>query len=178
MNKSLTVILAGVVVVLLLAAAVVASQLAAAKADAVAQAEDAAAARADLDDLDAWHVTAGAGDGKDDGAADLNRRIRAAAAAGGLVDKLARIDPGPTVRVRDSEATRTPIYLHVDGVTLRRLTTFLHALTIDDASLRVTGVDLTAPPVGESRTEAGEVWDVDVTLSETGVASSDTGGRG
>ena len=177
MSKSLTAILAALVVVMILAAAVASSRLAAAKSEAVAQARDLAAARADLADLDAWHVTTAATDGKGEDASDLNRRIRAAAAAGGLVDRLARVDPGPTVRLRDTETTRTPIYLRLDGVSLRRLTTFVHALTRDDASLRVTGIDLTAPAAGGARTEAGEIWDVDLTLSQTGIAPPDAGGR-
>ena len=178
MNKSWTAILAGLVVVMMIAAAVAASHLAVAKDQAVAQAQDLAAARADLADLDAWHVTTAAGDGKGEDASDLNRRIRAAAAAGGLVDRLARVDPGPTARVRDTDTTRTPIYLRLDGVSLRRLTTFVHALTQDDASLRVTGIDLTAPAAGGASAEAGETWDVDVTLGETGIAPPDPGGRG
>lgn len=177
MSKSLTAILAGATVALSVAAAVAASRLAAARADAAAQAQDLSAARADLSDLDAWHVTSGQGDGRGEDASDLNRRIRAAAAAGGLIEQLVRVDPGPPARVADTATTRTPVYLRLESVDLRRLTTFIHVLTEDDASLRVTGIDLSAPAATAPRTNTGENWDVDLTISQSGVAATDVGGR-
>lgn len=173
-QASLTNLLIAAVAVLSVTAVVGWSRLNANETAALNAQRDLARVRADLDDLGAWNVTA-AGPSNDGGnASNVNRRIRSAAAAAGLVDQLVSVEPGPTLRVRDTDALRTPIFLRLEGVTLARLVPFLNDLASGSA-VRVTGIDLTAPVGPVAQSSVDEIWSADLTLSESSVVTGDGG---
>ncbi len=155
--------LMGIVAAALLATPIGYARLAASRTAAMNSRQDLAAVKADLAELGAWHMTATPATDS----TDLNRRIRSAATAAGLEEKLASIEPGPTLRVGDTDTLRTPIYLRLENVTLARLVPFLTDLARGDTSLRVTGIELSAPIGLPANGE--ETWTADLTLSESSI---------
>ena len=170
-RPSLTRLLAALVALLAIATTLAGVRLGAARDAALASERDYELCQADLRDLRAWQGTTGASGDATAANPELNRRIRQAATTAGIGDQLASIEPGTPTRARDSDALRTPIFLRLDGVTLRQVVTFVHELTAADASLRATGLEFATPPPGAGPVTIGqELWTADLTLSESGVA--------
>ncbi len=171
MAKSLTTLLALVIVVTLLTTAIAYLRLDAARSAAVASERDYQICRDDLRDLDAWHVTGGATGNSTGQDLELNRRVRRAATVATLgKEQLVSIEPGPSVRVRDTDMLRTPVYLRLDDVTLRQVVAFVHELTAGDESVRATGIELSTPQgPAAARAGGGEPWTADVTVSQSSI---------
>ncbi len=174
MRHPLTRLLLLLVLTAALATAAAYARMAASASRAAAARRDLRACQADLADLAAWHVTArSAGDPPAAEDAALSRQVHRAAAAAGVGDRLASVEPGPSVR--DGDALRTPVFVRLDGVSLAQTVTFLRALSGPAAGVRTTGIELTAPagpaaavasPVA-SPAGGPELWTADLTLSQT-----------
>ena len=123
-----------------------------------------------LDELHRWRSGAGAGAGAVAGesAAEPDtsqhaRVLREAATEAGAADKLASIEPGQPQRLAGDYA-QLPVFLRLEGITMKQLTLFLHRLATLDPASRAQGIELSAAAGGGAGDHA-EAWDADVTIS-------------
>jgi hypothetical protein len=103
----------------------------------------------------------------------LNARLREAAAAAGVADRLLSVEPGVATRLRDTDYKELQVFLRLEPVTLRQLTTFLHALSVKDADSRTKTIELSVPQRG-----AGEQWTADVAVGYLIFSPRDAAGEG
>jgi len=158
MSRRRTHLLVVLLVVALAAAATSNARLERARSAAAAAREDLTECRARLDDLRRWRGTA-ARAAPD--ASQVNRQLREAAAAAGAAERLVGIEPGQPTRVA-GDYTQLPVFLRLESLSLRELTTFLHRLSETDPSARAQGVELTPAGTGA---EGVELWHADVTVA-------------
>ncbi len=94
---------------------------------------------------------------------ELNQRLRQAATAAGLADAPGT-DTGTATPIGNTDYSEMAIFLRFEPLTIRQLTTFLHALAETDPSLRATQIEL-SPPEGAVGVAAGEeLWRADVAV--------------
>jgi hypothetical protein len=124
---------------------------------------DLAAVKRDIADLSTWKSGSSPDAPRPPENLDLNTRIRNAANDAGLADQIANIEPGQPRPIRDTDYTETLVSLHLSTVNLRQLVTFLHRLSVHDASIRTKAIDLSAP-TGVPADAMGDLWTADVTL--------------
>ena len=93
----------------------------------------------------------------------IDRRLRDAASAAGVADKLVSIEPGEPNQVAGTDVQEMLIFLRLEPLPLRQLVTFLHGLAAGDAASRTKAIELSTPRDGA----ADDVWVVDVTLAYT-----------
>jgi len=160
---------------LLLATLLVASACASVVAHAQLRDRRAGAARArqslneskrQLDELHRWRSGAGQGPGPGETAVEpdvsqLARVLRDAATEAGAADKLASIESGQPQRLAGDYA-QLPVFLRLEGLTLKQLTLFLHRLASLDPGSRAQSIELSAAAGAPDQTET---WDADVTVS-------------
>ena len=137
-----------------------------AKADAAADAARSfAESQRQLATLSSSAVVDRAGSGGD--ASGIDRRLRAAAAAAGVAEKLVSIEPGEPTQVAGTDVQEMLVFLRLEPLPLRQLVTFLHTLAAGDAASRAKAIELSTPRDGG----ADDVWVADVTLAYTSPAS-------
>ena len=124
---------------------------------------DLAAVRRDIADMANWKSGAGPDAPRPPENLDLNTRIRNAANDAGVPDQIANIEPGQPRPIRDTDYTESLVSLRLNTVNLRQLVTFLHRLSVHDASIRTKAFDLSAP-TGLPADAVGDLWTADVTL--------------
>jgi hypothetical protein len=158
---------------LLLAALLVASACAAVAAHAHLRDRRAGASQArqsldqskrQLDELQRWRSGAGGGPGATAAGPDVSqlaRVLRDAATEAGAADRLASVEPGQPQRLGGDYA-QLPVFLRLEGLTLKQLTLFLHRLASLDPASRAQGIELSAAAGARGQ---GETWDADVTIS-------------
>ncbi len=95
-------------------------------------------------------------------AEELIRRIEAGAKAAEFPEtSIDRIEPGPAQRVGDGPLREKPTVVHLRGVTLRQVFTFLHGVSSGRSGLSLKQIRLSAP----SPDDAGDRWSVETTLT-------------
>jgi hypothetical protein len=141
------------------------SSMSSARDRAVAAQRDLSLCRQEIADLDRWQgAPTSASLTPDD--PELNRRLRGAATVAQMTDQLVSIEPGPAIRIRESDFTQTPIYLRLNAVTLGQLVTFLHQLSTSDASLHTSAIEMSIPQTAPGNVDdSSEAWTADVTLA-------------
>ncbi len=92
---------------------------------------------------------------------DLNRRIREAATAAGISDRLSGIEPNRPVRLRESDYNELMVFLRFENVSLRQLSTFMQRLSSIDPACRIKTIELESPPDASDTTN----WTSDLTLA-------------
>jgi len=161
--------------ILLLLLSAIAAVVAYAKLDnsrdaAIASQRDLSICRADLADLSRWHSTPGSAATTGDDRA-FNKDIRIAAIAAGIPNELASVEVGQPVRFEESDYLEMPLFLRLNAVTLRQLTTFIHQLSQNDSRLRAKIIELSVPteivpqPNRQPRSSQAEFWTADLTLA-------------
>jgi hypothetical protein len=108
--------------------------------------------------------------------------LRDAATEAGAADKLASIEPGQPQRLAGDYA-QLPVFLRLEGLTMKQLTLFLHRLASLDPSSRAQSIELsvagsgsgagTGTGAGADTPEQPEMWDADVTVSYLTFAPGD-----
>jgi hypothetical protein len=98
---------------------------------------------------------------------ELNRRLRAAAVAAGVADQLTSVEPGQPARLRDGDFVETPVFLRLDGATLRGTVGMLSRLCADDPSITVKSIELSPPQTAPAPVTAApaETWTADLTVA-------------
>jgi hypothetical protein len=146
--------------------AAVACALATRAADAL---RDNATARSQLAELSARSggVLAASGDGIPQGE-ELNRRLRDAANAAAVAEKLVSIEPGEINRRPETDEQEMLVFLRLETLTMNELVAFLHRLDAADASSRTRTIELSSADSAGAEVDAAnprEAWHADVTLS-------------
>jgi hypothetical protein len=93
-------------------------------------------------------------------ASELNRRLRDAATAAGISDRLVSVEPSQPQRIENSDYRELPVFLRLESVNLRQLVAFLQQLGGSEAGCRTKLVTLDPAPGDQSP----EQWSADVTL--------------
>ncbi len=93
-------------------------------------------------------------------ASELNRRLREAADAAHISDKLVSVEPAQPQRIENSDYRELPVFLRLESVSLGQLVAFLQQLGGSDAGCRPKLVNLDPAPGNPSP----EQWSADVTL--------------
>ncbi len=98
---------------------------------------------------------------------ELNRRLRDAADASGVADKLISVEPGESNRLPDADVQEMLVFLRLESLTMPQLAGFLHRLASVDPSSHAKTIELSAPGTGaeSAKPQAVETWQADVTLS-------------
>ena len=100
---------------------------------------------------------------------DLTRRIESSARSAAVPeDAIERIEPAASQRLPDGKLLERPSVVHLRGVTLRQVFTFLHA------AVRVGGGDGARSPIGLTQVrlsapapaDTGDRWSLEATLTE------------
>jgi hypothetical protein len=96
----------------------------------------------------------------------INRRLRDAATAAGVADKLVSIEPGEPNQVAGTDYQEMLVFLRLEPLPLRQLVTFLHAHAAADVAARTKAIELSM-----SRDRGvDEIWLADITLAYTSYA--------
>ena len=169
MTARTTKLLAMLVAVSLAAAVVACVHLRDVRASAAGQAEDLRRVEQMLSEI-AAHGGGGAGGaatasaGSNDSA--LGRRLHAAAVAAAVVDRMTSVEPGQPARVRDSDFVETPLYVRLDGVSLRDTVSMLTSLCAANPNVGVKSIELSPPATSAipSTQPSGEAWTADLTI--------------
>jgi hypothetical protein len=148
------VLLAGVCAVLS------ASRMARLRDSAAARAGDLAFCEQRLADLSAWTARSGGAAAQSLDGEELGRRIREAAGSAGVGDKLSVEPAGAAARVGDSDYTELSVILRGEPLTLREVTSFLHALAAEDPAWRPRSIDLHVP----ASAAPADAWRAEVTV--------------
>ena len=108
--------------------------------------------------------TGGGGPGSDAAPdAQINRHLRAAAAAAGVAEKLVSIEPGEPNQVAGTDYQEMLVFVRLKPLPLSELVTFLHEHAAADAAARTKAIELSTP-----RNEGtAQLWLADVTLAYT-----------
>jgi hypothetical protein len=172
-------LLAVLVMLALVATAIGQARMRESRAASVIARENLRDCRGQLAELHRWRAGAGAADesaGVAPDTSELSRLLRTAAADAGAGQKLVSIEPG---RADGSSVTagapQLPVFLRLEGVSLRELTTFLHRLATIDVSSRAQSIELSAAAGSEATgTQAApELWNADVTISYANFAAGE-----
>ncbi|HEX4793464.1 MAG TPA: hypothetical protein VH370_06715 [Humisphaera sp.] len=148
---------------------------------AIASQRDLNICRADLADLSRWQATPGAAATSSGDDRAFNKDIRIAAIAAGIPNELASVEVGQPVRFEESDYLEMPLFLRLNAVTLRQLTTFIHDLSDNDPRLRAKMIELSVPtdigsqPNRAARAAQGESWTADLTLARLSYAPKPRG---
>ena len=127
---------------------------------AAARAADLEFCRKHLAELATWRgSTSGPAPAALDGE-ELGRRLREAAGSAGVGDKLSVEPAGAAARVGDSDYAELSVVLRGEPLTLREVTSFLHALASDDPASRAKVIELHAP----TAPAAADAWRAEVTV--------------
>jgi len=164
------------------AAAVVASvKLDNSRVAAIASQRDLSICRADLADLSRWQSTPGSPTAASGDDHPFNKDIRIAAIAAGIPNELASVEVGQPVRFEEGDYLEMPLFLRLNAVTLRQLTTFIHQLSQNDSRLRAKMIELSVPtepapqPNRATRAPQAESWTADLTLARLSYAPKPRG---
>jgi len=103
--------------------------------------------------------------------ADLNRRIREAATAAGISDRLSSVEPNRPARLRESDYNELMVFVRFENVSLRQSAAFMHRLSASDPSCRIKTIELEAPANGA----ADQQWTSDITLAYLSYAPREAG---
>jgi hypothetical protein len=174
MTARTTKLLAMLVAVSLAAAVVACVHLRDVRASAAGQADDLRRVEQLLSEI-AAHGGGGGGGGGAGGAATasagsndsaLGRRLHAAAVAAAVVDRMTSVEPGQPARVRDSDFVETPLYVRLDGVSLRDTVSMLTSLCAANPNVGVKSIELSPPATSAipSTQPSGEAWTADLTI--------------
>lgn len=137
--------------------------------DAADARQNLADARRDMEEIRRWRSSPGRAAAVAPETPQLNARLREAATAAGL-PKPPGSDPNPPQRVGGSDYSEMPVYLQLEPLTMRQLTTFLVTLAKLEPSMRVKQIELSSPeergvPVPPGVGAGGEdVWVADVAV--------------
>jgi hypothetical protein len=104
---------------------------------------------------------------------ELSRLLRTAAADAGAGQKLVSVEPGRQGSAEGGGVAQLPVFLRLEAISLRELTTFLHRLATIDASSRAQSIELSAAPGAGDAQGAVELWNADVTISYANFAAGE-----
>lgn len=110
---------------------------------------------------------------------ELNQRLRQAATAAALADAPGT-DTGTVKPIGNTDYSEMAIFLRFEPLTIRELTTFLHALAETDPSLRATQIELSPPEDAASagaKAPGEERWRADVAVGYLTYTPRRGGGR-
>jgi hypothetical protein len=130
-----------------------------ARAAAFKAGHDIQACARQLDDLRRWRSGATAAL-EDADSSQLSRLVRQAADAAGAASALVSLEPSAP-QPASGGMTQTAIFLRLESIPLRELTTFLHRLCESDPASRAQSVELSAAGAGGG----SELWHADVTIA-------------
>jgi hypothetical protein len=91
---------------------------------------------------------------------ELGRRLREAAGAAGVGERLSVEPAGAAARVGESDYAELSVVLRGEPLTVREVTSLLHALAADDPASRARTIELHAPtaPAG------ADAWRAEITV--------------
>lgn len=155
-----TVLLAALVIVGAGTAALAWSRAAKYRDDAAVARRNLDAGRAAMAQIRQWRSSPGRAAPVMMESSQLTAKLREAARAAGLADAPG-ITTTDTKPVASSDYSEVSVYLALPPLTLKQLTTFLHALARIEPSSRATQIDLSSP---QEPGAARDVWKADVAV--------------
>lgn len=148
------------------------SRLSSARDAALARTGELQSVRADLADLARSHAGPMSSAPANSEDPELNRRLRAAAAAAGIAEQLSSIEPGQPTRDRNADYLETPVFVRLNAATLRETVMMLSRLTASDRAMQIKAIELAPPPPAQDSsatnaptTAPAERWTADLTVS-------------
>jgi hypothetical protein len=164
MAQRRTLLLSLLIVACGLTAAVAGVRLADLRESATTATAGVAEAKRALDDLRRWRTSPGRAAPVLADAPELTRRLREAATVAGLSEPPGS-EPDNPKPLADTDYSEMLVYLRFQPLTLRQLTTFLHALARIDPSSRAKTIELRPPDASAPAAAPGEeLWVADVAV--------------